>query len=1122
MSKQDAENTRESLSIVSWRPVICKGKGGTLTRVQKCQHLKSIPFYTLHIGKPQRHMLIRKRLIELEKKHARAVQKLERAERRRQRRQTFHGFSGQDENTESVINQNTSSILPCGQAFNSADVIKTGCLSAYKEGLGKNVSFEETFDKEMCPGNTKWNKSTSSCKTDVKLSRSCKKQASKESMKSLSKSGSNGVTMQFEGETDGRNVDSPKKKEIQFTNESLVLPDDERIIDEGATHECEALLFRNNVIEGLSDLSKCEEGTFALANKDVGNVERRSCAKEEEDLSNKTANKGRRNRNSQDTKNVNLLEGSCTLNKKGNGFQEREPDNVSMSRENASDSSSFENCHWLKLFEEEFPRRSPRFQSTPNFRCQDDTCHVSRVTPGSKTKPPKTKRLRAEKEHKKEKIKATPNIKKNLSVLDGTYGKRNVDDFVFPKPGLEFTKPGGPLGIVVDFSLPDDEFVKLKLAKIKSALLAKRKKNIVSDGKEMALTPVQESGKICKVTDEKCANKERNSNIYEQKKQHQAVETVSELPSAKREQWSSNKQNSVPETQDSIFSPVDMVDFDDGIKSKDVDTISSANAAEKVKTAMTEVVPMTATFVQHPRQSFLSQNTTSNNTCTKAHSSPKQEPSEGDSTNKIIPCQAVSDDKCLQSPLKTGDFENANGISFENATIKECNKEDKTGNNEASAVNIHLQKTTTSDNVDEEFLKQKESAVGLKFSLDSGDQKTSRNVYEEELHRFSSNALSPSTNNIGPRLGDQVTPHGKMNEPLESSQLPYTCIESAGEPTDGAPVDMTVCLQKKKRDVLAVCLAHLVVIWTQKPGLQWTVMHKWSLPLDGEEEFIRVDFVQGKPHIVLLAGGNFCKGTGRILGYSEEGDYSLDLVSGDEGKKTAFSAMCLLQGNLEPSSLEVEEVAMIIGGRADQKVTMTKWCLDRSCSVVEGCHNFKPLASSDTGLCCLHPVNGSQCLVLGTTVDKLYLWNHKSCQLLRSFILEAMGFYGLLCLKAITLKGFLFLMMASNSSKELNRENKNSDACSLHVLNPKTSKVVQLEQFCRSERTSIVGTNGQLIAAVGQRKGEVIMWNINSSHRHDTLQAFEDDQVSCVGYHQDMFLVAFGSDNGCVHLFSLN
>ena len=38
---------------------------------------------------------------------------------------------------------------------------------------------------------------------------------------------------------------------------------------------------------------------------------------------------------------------------------------------------------------------------------------------------------------------------------------------------------------------------------------------------------------------------------------------------------------------------------------------------------------------------------------------------------------------------------------------------------------------------------------------------------------------------------------------------------------------------------------------------------------DGEEEFIRVDFVQGKPHVVLLAGGNFCKGTGRYISYHD-------------------------------------------------------------------------------------------------------------------------------------------------------------------------------------------------------------------------------------------------------------
>ena len=39
-----------------------------------------------------------------------------------------------------------------------------------------------------------------------------------------------------------------------------------------------------------------------------------------------------------------------------------------------------------------------------------------------------------------------------------------------------------------------------------------------------------------------------------------------------------------------------------------------------------------------------------------------------------------------------------------------------------------------------------------------------------------------------------------------------------------------VILLEKKRDILAVCLAHLIVIWTVVPGVHWTVLHKWSLP----------------------------------------------------------------------------------------------------------------------------------------------------------------------------------------------------------------------------------------------------------------------------------------------------
>lgn len=49
---------------------------------------------------------------------------------------------------------------------------------------------------------------------------------------------------------------------------------------------------------------------------------------------------------------------------------------------------------------------------------------------------------------------------------------------------------------------------------------------------------------------------------------------------------------------------------------------------------------------------------------------------------------------------------------------------------------------------------------------------------------------------------------------------------SSYEPASGK--DVTV--PKMKRDVLAVCLAHLIVIWTVVPRLQWTVLYKWSLP----------------------------------------------------------------------------------------------------------------------------------------------------------------------------------------------------------------------------------------------------------------------------------------------------
>lgn len=36
---------------------------------------------------------------------------------------------------------------------------------------------------------------------------------------------------------------------------------------------------------------------------------------------------------------------------------------------------------------------------------------------------------------------------------------------------------------------------------------------------------------------------------------------------------------------------------------------------------------------------------------------------------------------------------------------------------------------------------------------------------------------------------------------------------------------------KDKRDILAVCLSHMVVIWTFVSESQWTVLSKWTLPV---------------------------------------------------------------------------------------------------------------------------------------------------------------------------------------------------------------------------------------------------------------------------------------------------
>ncbi|KAJ7362061.1 hypothetical protein OS493_013150 [Desmophyllum pertusum] len=259
-----------------------------------------------------------------------------------------------------------------------------------------------------------------------------------------------------------------------------------------------------------------------------------------------------------------------------------------------------------------------------------------------------------------------------------------------------------------------------------------------------------------------------------------------------------------------------------------------------------------------------------------------------------------------------------------------------------------------------------------------------------------------------------------MKEPLESSQ--FSCMVSPADRSELSPVLMMACFQhhvegennkvrcvsmssyepstekdvtllKNKRDVLAVCLAHLVVIWTVVPGLQWTVLHKWTLPTDGAEEFMSVQVVPMNSHVVLLVGG--------ISMVEMEGDYSFNLKHDDKrSEKASFSTMCLLHDTTMERNIDVD-VELFIGNRTSHLVMLTKWTLDSFCLLVEQQQSFTPI-TTDSDLLSLQAVRGSHCLLLGTTDDKLFLWNHKTCQQLRSICLHTMGFGQLSCLKAFT------------------------------------------------------------------------------------------------------------------------
>ena len=729
------------------------------------------------------------------------------AERRRQRRQTFHGFSVQDENTDSLSAQNTSSALPYHETLNSPDIKKPSCLSTHKKNFGKNVTFRETFDEALC-SDVKWNRNGNSYDNETAL---------RGSLKSQIKSNCSCEKSEFDGESDIKSmyIDAPKTKSLSLTSDSLVLSDDKKSdgvavtgieVNPSEMQELEVQVVKDDLADHLSNLSNCVEGSGDSTHDACSlrcDAEIECSAKVVNDQSNDTFHeKGTAtNQNSHDiaSKNLNLLTGSFNMNGK-DGLQKREPNNnFSTLTENYKDCSPMGNCHWLKLFEEEFPRRSPRLQTTPNFRCQDDTSYVGHVVQARKTKESRSQKSRAKKEGYQNKTTETTTPKtKHISVQLGLAKGNISDDFIFPRPCLELTKSGGPLGIVVDFSLPDKEFVKLKLAKVKNALLAERESSNVSYTKGVAQTPVNKLGENSKPQDGKSATEEKSNEVYEPMEHYKTAEMVENLEAS--------------------VSQGGFVVLDDEIKLREIEIKSSANKVEKVKSEIVKE-ESTTVFLQSNEQSgcysssvdyHRLQDMTPEDTCVKASSSPKQISHEGDSSHTCMPCS------CIKNPLLMGGFEKANRISTgENDKLKEFSHKARTDINESLKDKISQQKTETSENGSgREFSNQGESPdqasktrTGanencrlLNVLFDSAAQTIPRNLCEEEFHNSFQGVSSPPPTRE-PCIGDQATPHGKMCEPLESSQRSHSCMVSAEDSTQhhDAPVSMTICLQVSVR-----------------------------------------------------------------------------------------------------------------------------------------------------------------------------------------------------------------------------------------------------------------------------------------------------------------------------------
>ena len=445
------------------------------------------------------------------------------------------------------------------------------------------------------------------------------------------------------------------------------------------------------------------------------------------------------------------------------------------------DNVSSRNWNWLHLFEEEFPRRSPRLQSTPDFGSQTVLSLDNKKS--KKTKRPRSKQSTTKKEtpsYSKDKI--TKCNASHTTLCDNFAEEIRTEDFVFPRLSSEQKKNGGFLSAVVDFSLPDNEFAKLKLAKIKGALPAEKVNRMAKDKSEK----VNKEHQI--LAESKCEEEMKEGCSHPLKK------SASSALACLMQVEANSAENTL-----------------EGNRTNQLSVLSTPVNVDCKKQSECTVNNFLLSS-EHQQHDLLLQREP-----VKHNVSPKVQPLE-DMADFVPEADVDLNDhnsshiehSCVTAVQQTMSIEKKDKLSTSDYEQHDwCNEQGKLGykstsdNNKGLLINTLQCDSGRPQEINELISNEGDSNFDCsktddthKFPLEVniGIQKTPEHLYvDDQRELFHSNAKRSSPSNHEPRIGDQATPHGKMKEPLETSQL--SSLTSPEDRSELSPVLMMACLQ---------------------------------------------------------------------------------------------------------------------------------------------------------------------------------------------------------------------------------------------------------------------------------------------------------------------------------------